>query len=54
MFFDCDNLLSMSEYSKVDKEQYISIQKLDESLYNLISKVSNKKEKEYVKIIDIK
>ncbi len=29
MFLDCDNLLSMSEYSKVDKEQYISVQKSD-------------------------
>ena len=54
MFLDCDNLLSMSEYSKVDKEQYISVQKSDETLYNLIEKVSNKKEKEYVKIIGIK
>ena len=54
MFLDCENLLSMSEYSKVDKEQYISVQKSDESLYNLIAKVSNKKEKEYVKIIDTK
>ena len=45
MFSDCDNLLSMSEYSKIDKEQYISIQKSDESLYNLIAKVSKKKKK---------
>ena len=54
MFFDCYNLLSMSEYSKVDKEQYISVQKSDEILYNLITKVSNRKEKEYFKIIDTK
>ena len=54
MFLKCTNLLSMSEYSKIDKEQYISVQKSDESLYNLIAKVSNKKKEEYVKIIDIK
>ena len=34
MFLKCTNLLSMSEYSKIDKEQYISVQKSDENLYN--------------------